>query len=363
MNERTRRLPGVGWFLLLVSLVAPLLVLSWWLKYGRSPATSSELPELSVVCLGRVDGLHPVTALGVPLPGRVAEVLVSEGQEVKQGTPLLQLEDEAYRLRVREAEVARTAAELEKETAEQERRAWPHRLAAQQTVVTAARERFETARKLLEEKLKAGKLQVVSSAELLMAESEVRQSQRLLEAEETRWREMQVIDPDLRVRLAETRCQSAQIAVLQAEKALRDCVLVAPSDGVVLRIQVQKGETIAPGGLQSALLFRPEGPLIIRAELEQEFLARVREGMPAWILDDARVDSPIWKGRVLRVARWITRKRTAPVEAGEWNKSRVAECLISIDGDTAGLLIGQRMRVHLGNDSLPPTFSLPSNSQ
>jgi multidrug resistance efflux pump len=161
-------------------------------------------------------------ALDVPLAGRVAEVFVSDGQEVKRGTPLLQLEDEVFRLRVREAEVARTAAQLEKEAAEQDRRAWPYRLAAQQTAVAAARERYEAARKLLEEKLKAGKLQIVGTVELLLAESEVRQSQRLLELEESRWREMQVIDPDMRVRIAETRCQSAQLAVLQAEKTLRD---------------------------------------------------------------------------------------------------------------------------------------------
>jgi multidrug resistance efflux pump len=348
MNEAVRRLPGTGWFLLFVMLVGLLLAISWWLRYGRAPVAPVEVSELSVVCLGRVDGLHPVTALDVPLAGRIAEVFVSEGQEVKRGTPLLQLEDEAYRLRVREAEVARTAAQLEKEAAEQDRRAWPYRLAAQQTAVAAARERYEAARKLLEEKLKAGKLQVIGTVELLMAESEVRQSQKLLEAEETRWREMQVIDPDLKVRLAETRCQSAQIAVLQAEKAVRDCVLVAPTDGVVLRVQVHKGETVAPGTLQSAILFRPEGPLVIRAELEQEFVGRVREGMPAWIQDDARVDSPIWNGQVLRVARWISRKRTAPTEPGEWNESRVAECLISIEGDSRGLLIGQRMRVYIG---------------
>jgi multidrug resistance efflux pump len=348
MNEVVPRLAGIRWFLLFLSSVALLIAISWWLRYNRSSEVPSEATELSVVCSGRVDSLHPVMALDVPLAGRVAEVFVSDGQEVKRGTPLLQLEDEVFRLRVREAEVARTAVQLEKEAAEQDRRAWPYRLAAQQTAVAAARERYEAARKLLEEKLKAGKLQIVGTVELLLAESEVRQSQRLLELEESRWREMQVIDPDMRVRIAETRCQSAQLAVLQAEKTLRDCVLVAPCDGMVLRVHVQKGETVAPGSLQSAILFRPEGPLVIRAEVEQEFIGRVREGMPARIQDDARVDSPVWKGQVLRVARWISRKRMAALEPGEWSESRVAECLIRIEGDTRGLLIGQRVRVYIG---------------
>ncbi|MCS7021376.1 MAG: biotin/lipoyl-binding protein [Gemmataceae bacterium] len=347
-----RRLAGAGWAILFLVLMAPLLGVSWWLRGRDVPAAMPDPVELAVVCLGRVDSLHPVTALDVLQPGRVATVLVSEGQTVQQGAVLLQLEDEAYRLRVREAEAAWAAAQVEKEAAEQEQRGWPHRLAAQQAAVAAARERYELARKVLEEKSKASKFQTVSAAELLVAESEVRHSQRLWEAEEARWREMQSMDPALKVRLAEARCRSAQVAIQQAEKAVRDCLLTAPSDGQVLRIQVHKGEAVSPGGMQPAILFRPAGPLVVRAELEQEFIGRVREGMPAWIQDDARVDSPIWSGRVLRLAPWISRRRNLPVEPGDWSDSRTAECLVSIEGDTTGLLIGQRMRVRIG--SPPP---------
>lgn len=354
MEAVKRHWPAVGWTVLFLVLLAPLLVVSGRWRWSRLPVDDTPPKrELAVVCLGRVDSLRPVCALDVTIPGRVAEVFVSEGQEVQRGTPLLRLDDESYRLRVQEAEALLAAARLEREAAEQERRSWPHRLAAQQAVVAAARQRYQTAQQLREEKLKAGKFQVVSSAELLLADSEVQQSRQLWEAEEARWREMQSVDPSLKVRLAETRCRSAEVAVQQAEKAVRDCVLLAPADGVVLRVHVHAGETVAPGGVQPAVLFRPAGPLVVRAELEQEFIGRVREGMPASIEDDARVDSPVWNGQVLQVARWISRKRFAPSEPGEWNDSRAAECVISIAGDTSGLLIGQRMRVRIGETSQP----------
>jgi multidrug resistance efflux pump len=293
--------------------------------------------------------MPPTYGLDVPMPGRVAAVLVSEGQQVRQGEPLLQLDDEAARLRVREAQTLLAAAQLEKEAAQQEQNTWPQRLAAQRAAVEAARERYQAAQQLRDEKLKASKFQVVGNIDVLLAESEVRQSQRLWEAEQARWREMHMVDPSVKVRLAAVRCQNAEVAVQQAQKAVSDCVLRAPSDGVVLRLHVHKGETLVPGQMQPPILFRPAGPLVVRAELEQEFVGRVRPGMYATIQDDARVDSPTWYGRVVQLAGWISRKRHSLTEPGQWNEARIAECLISIEGDASGLLIGQRMRVRLSD--------------
>jgi multidrug resistance efflux pump len=152
------------------------------------------------------------------------------------------------------------------------------------------------------------------------------------------------------VKAAEAKKRQAQIAHKQAEKAVRDCVLVAPSAGVVLRVNVSVGETAAPGGLQPAVMFRPDGPLVVRAELEQEFLGRVRPEMRATVRDDARAEAPAWTGRVLRVGSVVARKRSVLLEPGEVNDVRTVECVIALDGPTDGLLVGQRMRVRIGKE-------------
>jgi multidrug resistance efflux pump len=108
---------------------------------------------------------------------------------------------------------------------------------------------------------------------------------------------------------------------------------------------VSAGETASPG--VPALLFRPDGPLVVRAELEQEFIGRVKSGMRATVTDESRADSPTWTGRVKTVGAFVARRRSILLEPGEINDVRTVECVIALEGRTEGLLVGQRMRVRL----------------
>ena len=111
--KRTSTPRRAWWLLLLVLLAASTPAAGWLFSYsshGAPPAASernSEKPSVSaedkgIVCFGQVDLMHGVTAL-VPLqPGRVAEVLVEEGQAVAKGDVLVRLEDGAAKSRVAE---------------------------------------------------------------------------------------------------------------------------------------------------------------------------------------------------------------------------------------------------------------------
>ncbi|HEY1188084.1 MAG TPA: HlyD family efflux transporter periplasmic adaptor subunit, partial [Gemmata sp.] len=308
------------------------------------------LSELDVVCSGRVDGLRPAAGLDPAVPGKVAEVLVSEGQSVPAGKPLLRLEDEQPKWRVEEARAALAAVEIDIEGAGIEAKLHPQRVAAQKVAVAGAQDRTATARKLLDERRTARSFGTVTAAEIIAAEAEVRQYERLETVESARLAELTAFNPHLRLRGAEAKKAQAQIALKQAENVVRDCVLRAPAPGVVLRVNVSAGETAAPGGVQPAVLFRPDGPLVVRAELEQEFIGRVGPNMRAVITDDTRSDAPTWTGRVARVGAFVSRKRGPLFEPGEVNDVRTIECVVTIDGPTDGLLVGQRMRVRIGKE-------------
>jgi multidrug resistance efflux pump len=351
MSER-RRLPGFGAIIAVLFLVVPLAAVGWWVSRpsGGAAAPDPALAELDVVCSGRIDGLAPVAALHPGVPGRVAEVMVSEGQAVPAGRPLLRLDDEAPNLRGEEAKAALSAADVEIEAAAQEAKQHPAKIASQKSAVEAAKDRVATARKLLDEKKIAKQFGTVTAAEIVAAEAEIRQFERLEAIEADRLAELTAANPGLRVKAAEAKKLQAQIAVKQAEKAVRDCVLTAPSAGVVLRVTVSVGETAAPGGLQPALLFRPDGPLVVRAELDQEFIGRVKPNMRATVTDESRADSPTWPGRVKTVGAFVARRRTILLEPGEVNDVRTVECVIALDGSPDGLLVGQRMRVRIGKE-------------
>ncbi|MBN9122664.1 MAG: HlyD family efflux transporter periplasmic adaptor subunit [Planctomycetes bacterium] len=350
MSER-RRLPGLGAIIAVLFLVAPLAAVGWWLSRpkGDTAPPPPALADLDVVCSGRVDGLVPVVSLAPAVPGKVAEVLASEGQSVPAGKPLLRLDDDALRLRVEEAKAALAAVDVEIEAATLETKLHPARVASQKLVIAGAADRTATARKLLAERKVAKEFGTVAATEIIAAEAEVRQAERLEAIEADRLAELSAAKPELRVRAAEVKKFQAQIALKQAEKAVRDCVLTAPSAGVVLRVGVSAGETAAPG-VPPAVLFRPDGPLVVRAELEQEFIGRVKPGMRATVTDESRTDSPTWTGRVKQLGAFVARRRNVLLEPGEVNDVRTVECVIALDGSTDGLLVGQRMRVRIGKE-------------
>src|SRR5207247_2518398 len=95
----------------------------------------------------------------------------------------------------------------------------------------------------------------------------------------------------------------------QAEKALKECELRAPTAGTVLRMLVGKGEVLGPQPKQPAMLFCPAEPRVIRAELDQEAASRIKVGQPAEVEDDAK-NGEKWVGKVESIADSFLQRRT-----------------------------------------------------
>jgi multidrug resistance efflux pump len=352
-QQPRRRIPGLGAVVALVFLVAPVAGVAWWLNRPKSdaPPPTPALAELDVLCLGRVDGAKPVIHLEPAMPGKIARLYENiEGKHVAAGEPLLELDDKALALRVKEADAAIKVAEIEVEAAKQEAKLFPIRKATQEAAVVAAADRVATARRVLEEKKLARSFGTVTPGEVAVAELEVKQYEQLEGVEKSRLEELKLADPNLKVRAAEAKQTIAGVARDQAQKSLEDCVLRAPVAGTVLRVQASVGQSLAPGSPLPPIVFRPEGRLVVRAEIQQEFLGRVSPGMKATLRDDARADSPTWTGRVESVGQLVAPRKTILLEPGELNDVRTIECVIALDGKPDGLLVGQRMRVRIGRE-------------
>ena len=348
-----RRIPGLGVLIALLCLVAPIAGVAWWLNRpnGSAPPPSPALVDLDVVCLGRVDGEKPVIELEPAMPGKVVKVTENiEGKHVDANQALLELDNRSIQLRVKEAEAGIKAAEIDVEAARQELKLYPIRKTNQEAAVAAATDRVLTTRRLFEEKKAARTFGTVTPAELAAAESEVKQSEHLEGAEKARLEELKLSDPTLKLRAAEVKQTLASIAHSRALKALDDCVLRAPVAGIVLRMQVSVGESLAPGVSIQPIVFRPDGPLVVRAEIQQEFIGRVTRGMRASVRDDARGDSQTWTGTVQSVGQLVAPKKSILREPGEVNDVRTVECVIALDGNPTGLLVGQRMRVRISRE-------------
>ena len=129
--------------------------------------------------------------------------------------------------------------------------------------------------------------------------------------------------------------------VAQATQVLNAATVRAPADGHVVQRIAQIGEYVAPHGLVLHLL--PDGPRIVRADLNEALIARVQVGMRAEVVSIAE-DSVVHGARVLNVGEVFGPPRT-PDTAGseEVVDARVVECLLQLD-DTS-LRVGQRVLV------------------
>jgi multidrug resistance efflux pump len=122
--------------------------------------------------------------------------------------------------------------------------------------------------------------------------------------------------------------------------------LKAPRRGTVLRLLVGPGDVLSSGAKQPAVQFAVQGPQVVRADMEQEFVGRVAVGQAAHIQDETQLGR-VWKGKVERIANWVTQRRSVMHEPLEFTDVRTVEVVITLDSSQPPLRIGQRVRVRI----------------
>lgn len=311
---------------------------------GKEAASSG---AQGVVCFGQVDLEHGVTALYPLQPGRVVEVPVQEGQTVSEGTVLIRLEDGPARSRVAEAQAALEAAQLRLDQARKMPEQHRGRIAQQEDAVEAMRRRLDAAQHQLDRQKELAKKQLIDANDLTVSEDKVREVQAMLHGEEKRLDELKKQDPLDEARRAEKDVAMMQARLEQARFNLEDCVLKAPRRGTVLRVLVGPGDVLGSQTKQPAVQFAIEGPQVVRADVEQEFIGRVSVGQTALIEDESR-SGEVWRGEVKRVSNWVTQRRSVLREPFEFNDVRTIEALIALEPGQPPMRIGQRVRVRIG---------------
>jgi len=228
-------------------------------KPGGGPAASaSERPTAGEVAASG-ELVSPVRSeLAVRLPGRVGRVFVDEGDRVRRGQPLLQLETEylALNLKRAQADVARAEA-----------------------AAADARRDFDRKKELIAN-------DSVSRASYDRSESAYGSAQAAVEAA--------VAGRDL------------------ARQQLADAVLRSPIDGAVAERRTDVGERLSDNSVAFVLV--QTSPLRLRFQLPERYLSALHPGQPV----RAQVDpypAETFSGRVTRIGRVIDpATRTVSVE-------------------------------------------------
>lgn len=219
------------------------------------PGATAGVPRLSGS--GYVVTGDRYVSIGARVPGRIERYFIEEGESVREGDSLVQLDDRDYKAALRSAEAA-----------------------------------LEVAR-----------------ANLALAESELRRGNSLRTSKVISGQELDVLQNKAAVARATVTQIEAQVE--QARVNLEYTTLRAPTDGVVLAKLKEVGEIAVPGGFAgSGDLVRLANLNDLRAEVDvnEADLNRVKLGGPASVTPDAYPDAK-YEARVVKLYPQVNRQK------------------------------------------------------
>jgi multidrug resistance efflux pump len=339
------------YFLAVGSIIAASIIGTGWIHLGNTSSSTGEAQPIKsdyVMGFGYVDSENGIISLSPSQLGTITHVLVKENQEVKKNAVLLRVDNKLAKLKVDEAFADLEAAKAQLEKSQAIPNQFRKGIEAQEAAVAAANSNKARAQAAFEEVDRLFQVKGASKEKREEALQGVKTAEQAIKLEEAKLAALKIQEPQLKRDIARARgdVEAKTARWEQAKYGVDECELKAPCDGKVLRLMVTIGDFMGPGPREPAIFFCPTEARIIRAEVEQEFANRIKEGAKVVVQDDAR-ESGEWHGEVQRISDWFTQRRSIRFEPKQLNDVRTLECIIKLD-DPKGLRIGQRVRVVFG---------------
>ncbi len=223
-----------------------------------SPTSQSAQPapiSVAVVTVRRADFVTSVSATGTvaslqeakvasTLSGIVAEVLVSEGQRVLTGTPLMRLRTD--QLTAIEGQARGSAAVARARLAELIAGARPEERRQVVAAATQAKAALDLAQANVQRMRTLYQIGAVSQQDLDSAEAHFRQAQAAYDSAAQSLRLTQLGARPEELAAARAQLEQAEAALAFAQFQLRDATLTAPFAGTITRRMVEPGEAVSP---------------------------------------------------------------------------------------------------------------------
>jgi multidrug resistance efflux pump len=316
----------------------------------RTPDAAAQPPAVGrpavLVAPGRVEPVRDPVKLAFEAQGRIAEILVDEGDAVKQGQVLARLDDRLAKARVAAAEAQLAQARARHLGARRGPRREDiaaARAEAEAAAAAAAHRGAEQARsaQLGQAGAVADAIVDADDAAARVAAAQAAAAAARAESLAKGTRAEQVDEASATVALAQAELDAARVALDQT-------TLRAPHDGVVLRRTAEVGALVTLMQPQPIVTLADLSRLEVRAEIDEADVAAIQVGQAAYATADA-FGAQRFPIRIERVTRELGRKTARDDDPRARVDTRVLEVIARFDGAPgAALPIGLRMNVHLG---------------
>jgi RND family efflux transporter MFP subunit len=261
---------------------------------------------------GTVEGANREMSLQFEIPGRIREIRVQPGSRVAKGDVLALLDPELSELKFTEARTLLQLARTERD-----------RLVRQHEELRQKQER--------------------SAGQAPLARSKAEEVADLNRADE--------------LTMAEAKVALAEGALRRERIMLEKTMLVAPTDGVVLRVLGEPGELVGPNDDRHLVTLVNRARTRIRAHVEELDAMRVAVGQKAVVTAEGEPDKS-YEGVVQSCSPYVTPKSHRHLKPGELFDIRVREVIVEL-ANGADLLVGLPVDVFIDPEVVRATDSPP----
>lgn len=300
---KAKRKKFLGFFMLILILAAILYAI-WALFFNHSVSTDNAYVGAETA---------QVTSM---VSGQVAEVLVKDTQQVKQGDVLVRIDERDAKIQLAQAQAELAKAQRQYRQSQANSRSLNSQvvvrndeISSAQAQVTKAQADYDRASLELKRRNELAATGAISKEELSKAQSAVSTAKASLElaqaglAQATSSRKAaestfaanealiqgvnEASTPDVLV---------AKAHVDQAQLDLERTVIRAPVDGVIARRNIQIGQRVAPGTVMMSVV--PVSDLYVDANFKESQLAKVKAGQKVSLTSDLYGGDVIYHGTV-----------------------------------------------------------------
>ncbi|ATZ66754.1 HlyD family efflux transporter periplasmic adaptor subunit [Acinetobacter haemolyticus] len=300
---KVKRKKFLGFFMLILILAAILYAI-WALFFNHSVSTDNAYVGAETA---------QVTSM---VSGQVAEVLVKDTQQVKQGDVLVRIDERDAKIQLAQAQAELAKAQRQYKQSQANSRSLNSQvvvrndeISSAQAQVTKAQADYDRASLELKRRNELAATGAISKEELSKAQSAVSTAKASLElaqaglAQATSSRKAaestfaanealiqgvnEASTPDVLV---------AKAHVDQAQLDLERTVIRAPVDGVIARRNIQIGQRVAPGAVMMSVV--PVSDLYVDANFKESQLAKVKAGQKVSLTSDLYGGDVVYHGTV-----------------------------------------------------------------
>lgn len=288
---------------------------------------------------GVVEPAQRETKVAGQVTAVIKQVLAKEGQLVKQGDLLVQLDNgvELAALQSAEADVAAERATLSRTT----KGLRVEDRDAVNAEAQAAKARAELSSGVLGRTEQLAKTGAATPDELERARRQAQQDAATFKATDARLRAAEAGSRGEDIAFQRARLLAAEARLAQAKAQLERLAIRAPLDGEVLQVKVREGELYTFQGTEPLVVMGDTRTLRVRMDVDERDVARVVNGATAYVTADA-FGATKFPGKVVEVSRRFGRKNIRTDDPVEKNDTKILEVVIQLDSNEK-LVPGQRV--------------------